>query len=178
MHPTPLSSIIRCPPGEERKAPHPSGGDPGALGLPPSIFMGLRSSSYGTASVPRAMSWGKEGPPLPLVRGEGFRVTSTSRGRPSSDMSPPEPGRRAAKRLFIFRYLTDARRYRSPWLRGRRGETRVLEARRRLTGAGVDVGQQLQVGPQPVEVGGVSGPLQCDRQLLDTLGKRRRRLQL
>lgn len=84
---------------------HMSGGDPGALGLPPSIFMGLRNSSYETASVPRAMSWGKEEAPLPLVRGEGFRVTATSRGRPSSGMSPPEPGRRAARRLFILRYL-------------------------------------------------------------------------
>lgn len=83
---------------------HGSGGDPGALGLPPSIFIGLRNSSYGTASVPRAISWGKEG--APLVRGEGFLVTATSRGRPSSGMSPPEPGRRAARRLFILRYLT------------------------------------------------------------------------
>lgn len=89
---------------------HGSGGDPGALGLPPSIFMGLRNSSYGTESVPRAMSWGREGPPLPLVRGEGFRVTATSRGRPSSGMSPPEPGRRAARRLFILRYLTNTKR--------------------------------------------------------------------
>lgn len=69
--------------------------------------MGLRNSSYGTVSVPRAISWGKEGAPLPLVRGEGFRVTATSRGRPSSVMSPPEPGRRAARRLFILRYLTN-----------------------------------------------------------------------
>lgn len=51
------------------------------------------------------MSWGREGPPLPLVRGECFLVSATSRGRPSSGMSPPEPGRRAAKRLFILRYL-------------------------------------------------------------------------
>lgn len=89
---------------------HISGGDPGALGLPPSIFMGLRNSSYGTVSVPRAMSWGKDGAPLPLVRGEGFRVTATSRGRTSSGMSPPGPGRRAARRLFILRYLTNIKR--------------------------------------------------------------------
>lgn len=59
--------------------------------------------------MPRAMSRGKEGAPLPLVSGEGFRVTATSSGRPSSDMRPPEPGRRAARRLFILRYLKRAK---------------------------------------------------------------------
>ena len=88
---------------------HISGGDPGALGIPPSILMGLRNSSYGTASVLRAMSCGKEGATLPLGRGEGFRVTATSRGRPSSGMSPPGPGRRVARRLFILRYLISVR---------------------------------------------------------------------
>lgn len=82
---------------------HTSGGDPGALGLPPSILTDLRGSSYETGSVPRAISVGKEDPPVPLAKGEGFRVTATSRG--SSDKSPPEPGRRAARRLFILRYL-------------------------------------------------------------------------
>ena len=47
-----------------------------------------------------------------------------------------------------------------------------------LTWVVVDVGQQLQRGPQAVEVGGVSGPLQDDGQFLDTLGKRLGRLQL
>lgn len=59
--------------------------------------------------MPRAISSGREGAPLPLVSGEGFRVTATSSGRPSSDMSPPEPGRRAARRLFILRYLEEAK---------------------------------------------------------------------
>lgn len=86
-----------------RKFPtHRSGGDPGTLALP-SILRGFRSSSYGTVSAPRAMSWGREGAMLPLVRGEGFLVMATSRESPSSGQ--PEPGRRAAKRLFIFRYL-------------------------------------------------------------------------
>lgn len=53
------------------------------------------------------MSWGKEGVTLPLGRGEVFRVTATSSGRPSSGMRPPGPGRRAARRLFILRYLTN-----------------------------------------------------------------------
>lgn len=61
------------------------------------------------------MSRGKEGAPLPLVSGEGFRVTATSSGRPSSDMSPPEPGRRTARRLFILRYLQKSRLWITMW---------------------------------------------------------------
>lgn len=40
-----------------------------------------------------------------------------------------------------------------------------------LTRTGVNVGQKLQVGPQPVEVGWISSPLQSNRQLLNTLSK-------
>lgn len=47
-----------------------------------------------------------------------------------------------------------------------------------LTRAGINVGQQFQMWPQPVEVGWVSSPLQSNRQLLDTLSKRSRGLQL
>lgn len=84
-------------------ATHGSGGDAGALGFPASSFMGLRNSSYATGSVLRGMSM--VAPPLPLARGEGFRVTATSRERPSSGMSPPGTGRRVTRRLFILRYL-------------------------------------------------------------------------
>lgn len=40
-----------------------------------------------------------------------------------------------------------------------------------LTRTGVNVGQKLQVGPQPVEVGWISSPLQRNCQLLNTLSK-------
>lgn len=47
-----------------------------------------------------------------------------------------------------------------------------------LTRTGINIGQQFQMWPQPVEVSWVSGPLQSNRQLLDTLSKRSRGLQL
>lgn len=47
-----------------------------------------------------------------------------------------------------------------------------------LTRTRINVGQEFQVGPQPVEVGWVTGPLQRNRQLLNALSKRRRGLQL
>lgn len=46
------------------------------------------------------------------------------------------------------------------------------------TWAGVDVGKQLQVWSQTVQVGRVACPLQGDGQLLNALSKRRWRLQL
>lgn len=47
-----------------------------------------------------------------------------------------------------------------------------------ITWVVVYVGQQLQLRPEACEVGGVSGPLQDDCQLLNAFSERFRRLQL
>ena len=57
-------------------------------------------------------------------------------------------------------------------------KSRIPEVSLFLTGTGINVGQQFQVGPEPVEVGWVTSPLQCNCQLLDTLSKRCWGLQL
>lgn len=79
-----------------------SGGDPGALRL---SILGLRMRSYGEGSCPRAKSCGAgHDATMPLVRGEGLRVTP-SRGTPSSGSREGPQGSLGARRLFILRYL-------------------------------------------------------------------------
>lgn len=76
-----------------------SGGDPGALRLVASI-LGLSKRSYVEGSVPLGMSWGR-GPPL--VSTDTFRPGSSM--TTSSGSMPGVQGTRAARRLFILRYL-------------------------------------------------------------------------
>lgn len=81
-----------------------SGGEPGALRL---SILGFRMRSYGDGSCPRAKSaggGGGHGAMMPLVRGEGLRVTP-SRGTPSSGSKEGPHGSLGARRLFILRYL-------------------------------------------------------------------------